>query len=167
MCQLERSRPTTEGAERETHDGLLPVGVAGVRAGRELDRLEAAREVNVEPGEESVDVVVAGGSDGKVGGKGEVLLLDGPDVNVLDLAGLGDDRLEVDCVDEGLAEGNLLDARVVEAVDVVPKVDLLLLVLLVLDGGDVHRRNVGEDEAALDLREERAQQRSCQQLVLR
>lgn len=37
-------------------DGLLPVGVLGVRAGREADGLVAGRERDVEPGEERVDV---------------------------------------------------------------------------------------------------------------
>ena len=38
----------------------------------------------------------------------------------LDEAGVRDDRLELDGVDQGLAQRDLLDARVVEPVDVVP-----------------------------------------------
>lgn len=57
---------------------------------------------------------------------------------------------ELDAVDKGLLKRNVFDARVVEAVDIVPvwsqsrrapsrailTVDLLLLVVLVLDGGE-------------------------------
>lgn len=136
---------------KETH---LPVGILGVGSSGELDGLVAAGKLDVEPGEEGVNVVISGGLDGKVGLEGQVLLLDGGDVDVLDLAGLGDDRLEIDGVDEGLSESDLLDAAVVETVDVVPEVDLLLLVLLVLDGGNVHGSSVGEDETSGDLSRE-------------
>jgi hypothetical protein len=46
--------------------------------------------------------------------------LDGPDVNVLDSAGVADDGSELNAVDERFSESNVLDARVVKAIDVVP-----------------------------------------------
>lgn len=50
----------------------------------------------------------------------QVLLLDGPDVDVLDSARVADDGSELDAVDERFSESNVLDAGVVETVDVVP-----------------------------------------------
>ncbi len=41
----------------------------------------------------------------------------------------------------------MLDARHVEAVDLVPPVDLVVLVLAVLDGADVEGGAIGEHEA--------------------
>jgi hypothetical protein len=73
---------------------------------------------------------------------------------------VGDYSLEFDDIDQGLLESDILDARVVEPVNIVPDcgsaptrqekpedeltVDLLLLVILVLDSGDVDGSLVGE-----------------------
>jgi hypothetical protein len=79
---------------------------------------------------------------------------------VLDGARLGDDRPELDAIDQGFAEGNVFDARVVKAVHVFPDcesavyscsmltVDLLLFVVLVLDGSEEDSGLVGEEETA-------------------
>jgi hypothetical protein len=91
----------------------------------------------------------------------------------LDHERLGDDAFEVDGIDEGLAKSDLLDARVVEAVNVVPDwiiqgwdehrdltrrpresvrtVDLLVLVVLVLDGSEMQGNDVREDQAVGNL----------------
>ena len=55
--------------------------------------------------------------------------------------------VSVDDVDEWLLERHLADAAHVEAVDVVPPVDLVVLVLAVLDRRHVQRRLVGEHQA--------------------
>ena len=57
------------------------------------------------------------------------------------------DLVAVDDVDERLLQRHLADAAHVEAVDVVPPVDLVVLVLAVLDGSHVERRLVREHEA--------------------
>jgi hypothetical protein len=104
----------------EIENGLLPVRVLGVGAGRELDGLVAGREFNVEPGDDGVDVV--GAADGEREGKVECEVGDGAGVEVDgdEGDGVGDDGLEVDSVDEGLGEGGALEGGVVEAPDVVP-----------------------------------------------
>lgn len=104
----------------QVEDGLLPMCVLGVRAGGEADRLVASAELDIEPRNESVNEVgtVSGKLvrhlEGKVGGS------DGVEVESDDLAGLGNQSLHLDGVNQGLGEGNLLHGAVVEAVDVVP-----------------------------------------------
>lgn len=85
----------------EVEDGLLPVGVLCVRAGGEADRLVAGREVDVEPGDEGVDEVVALDGQLEGGGEGQVGRGAGVEVEGEDGHGVGDDRLELDRVDEG------------------------------------------------------------------
>lgn len=88
--------------------------------GGEADGLVAGGEVDVEPGNEGVDVVVSprdeveGAAEGQVGGCA------GVEVEREDGGGVGDDGLDLDRVDEGLREGRLLEWGVVEPVDVVP-----------------------------------------------
>lgn len=104
----------------EVEDGLLPVRVLGMWPGGEADGLVAGGEVDVEPGDEGVDVVVSprdeveGAAEGQVGGCA------GVEVEREDGGGVGDDGLDLDRVDEGLREGRLLEWGVVEPVDVVP-----------------------------------------------
>jgi len=104
----------------EVEDGLLPVGVLCVGAGAELDGLVAGGELNVEPGDQSVDVV--GAADGEGVGKveGEVGDLAGVEVEGDERSGVSDDSLKVDSIDEGLGESGALEGSVVEAPDVVP-----------------------------------------------
>lgn len=89
-------------------------------AGREADGLVAGGEVNVEPGHEGVDEVVALDGELEGRGKGEVGHGAGVEVKGEDGRGVGDDSLELDGVDEGLGEGGFLERGVVEAVDIVP-----------------------------------------------
>jgi len=122
------------------------VGILSVGAGGKLDVLVRALEADIEPGEEGVGVVVAGSFKLERDVESEVLLLRSEEIDLLEHVGVGDDGLEVDSIHKGLAEGDVLDAGVVKAVDGVPEVDLLVLVLLVLDGGDVDGSFVGEEE---------------------
>ena len=104
----------------QVEDSLLPVGVLGVGAGGEVDGLVASAELNVEPGDESVDEVGAlgaesvGNLEGKVGGG------DGVEVEGDDRARVGDESLHLNGVHEGLVESNLLHRAIVKSVDVVP-----------------------------------------------
>jgi hypothetical protein len=104
----------------EVEDGLLPVGVLGVRASGEADGLVAGGELDVEPRDHGVDVVGAAHGEGK--GELECKVLNGAGVEVEgdDRRGVGDNGLELDGVDEGLGEGGVLERGVVEAPDVVP-----------------------------------------------
>ena len=99
---------------------LLPVSVLGVRTGRELDGLVAAREVDVEPTKESVNVVVTGSVKLEWNLKVEVLFGDRSEVDVPDGARSGSDGLEVDAVYQRFTECDLLDARVVKSINIVP-----------------------------------------------
>lgn len=154
----------------EVEDGLLPVGVLGVGAGREADGRVAVGEFNVEPGDKGVDVVIAPGDELEVGpesqiGGGALFKVEGQDVD-----GVSDDSLDVDSIDKGLGEGSLLKRAVVEAVDVVPDwkngvsnrfsqvsnrretrtANLLILVVTVLDAGNEDGSLVGEDETVVN-----------------
>jgi hypothetical protein len=104
----------------EVEDGLLPVGVLGVRASGELDGLVAGGELDVEPRDHGVDVVGAAHGEGE--GKLESEVVDGAGVKIegKNARGVGDNGLELDDVDEGLGEGGVLERAVVEAPDVVP-----------------------------------------------
>jgi hypothetical protein len=99
---------------------LLPMRVLCVRARGELDGLVAGRELDVEPGDERVDEVVAAGGEAVGRGEGEVGRGDGVEVEGEDRGRVGDDGFHVDRVDEGLGHGGLFERRVVEAPDVVP-----------------------------------------------
>jgi hypothetical protein len=104
----------------KVEDGLLPMRVLCVGAGGELDGLVAGRELNIEPGDQSVHVV--GAADGERVGKVECEIGDLARVEIEgdERVGVGNNGLEVDGVDEGLGKGGALERRVVEAPDVVP-----------------------------------------------
>lgn len=104
----------------EVEDGLLPVSVLGVGAGREADGLVAGGEVNVEPGDKGVDEVIAPGDELEVGLESQIGSGAGVKVESQDVDGVSDDSLNVDSVDKGLGESSLLKGAVIESVDVVP-----------------------------------------------
>lgn len=156
----------------EVEDGLLPVGVLGVWAGAEADGFVAGGELNVEPGDKSVDVV--GAADGEVVWEGECEVGDGAciEVECEDGTGVGDDGLELHGVDEWLSESSELKRGVVEAVDVVPDYEisvsaqkhksmqggertsnLVVLVLAVLNTSHEDGSLVGEDQTLAILAE--------------
>ena len=118
----------------EVEDGLLPVGVLCVGAGAELDGLVAGGELNVEPGDQSVDVVGAADGEGVRKVEGEIGDLAGVEVEGDERSGVGDDSLKVDSIDEGLGESGALEGSVVEAPDVVP--DCGLSQLLMVQSGE-------------------------------
>lgn len=114
----------------EVEDGLLPVSVLCVGAGAELDGLVAGGEFNVEPGDQSVDVVGAADGEGVRKVEGEIGDLAGVEVEGDERSGVGDDSLKVDSIDEGLGESSALEGSVVEAPDVVPDCGLNQLLLV-------------------------------------
>lgn len=89
-------------------------------AGAESDRLVAGGELDVEPGNEGVDVV--GAADAKLVWEAEVQIVGGAGVEIESENGawVGDNGLELDGVDKGLGEGSQLERSVVESVDVIP-----------------------------------------------
>lgn len=114
----------------EVEDGLLPVGVLGVRAGGEADGLVAGGELDVEPRDHGVDVVGAAHGEGEGELEGKVGDGAGVEVEVEDRGGVGDDGLELDGVDERLSESGVLQRAVVEAPDVVPDCEFSLVLRL-------------------------------------
>lgn len=130
----------------KVEDGLLPVSVLGVWAGGETDRLVACGEVDVEPSNEGVDEVVSSGVEDEGAGEGKVRSSAGVEVKSEDCGGVGDDCLDLDSVHEGLGKGGLLQGGVVEAVDVVPEADLLVLVVAILNTSHEDGGLVGEDK---------------------
>ena len=104
----------------EVEDGLLPVGVLCVGAGGELDGLVAAGKLDIEPGDQGVDEVVAANLYLVRKLECEICYCALVEVEGDDSGGVGDNGLELDGVDEGLGESGVLQRAVVEAPDVVP-----------------------------------------------
>ena len=85
------------------------MGVFRVRAGGETDRLVAGGEVDIEPGDQGVDEVVAADVEGEWGGECEVGNLAFVEVESQDCGWVGDDGLDFDGVDEGFGESGVLE----------------------------------------------------------
>lgn len=86
----------------DVEDGLFPVSVLGVRAGGEADGLVAGGEVDVEPGNEGVDEIIALSGEGEGGVESEVGDGAGVEVEGEHGDGIGDDGLQVDSIDQRL-----------------------------------------------------------------
>lgn len=67
-----------------------------------------------------MDVVITVGSECEGDFKVEVLLLDRQDINVFEGVGIRDNRLGINRVNQWFPEGDLLDRRVVESIDIAP-----------------------------------------------
>lgn len=80
----------------------------------------AGREVDIEPGDEGVDVVIASCSEAEWDFERQVRSSDGVEVESDDGTRVADQGLELNSIDEGLGESNILHGRIVEAVDIVP-----------------------------------------------
>ena len=89
-------------------------------AGGETDGLVAGGEIDVEPGDECVDEIVAADIEGEGEGEGEVGGGAGVEIEGDDCVWVGYDSLDLDGVNEGFGEGGDFEGGVVEAVDVVP-----------------------------------------------
>ena len=104
----------------QIEDSLFPVSVLGMRAGRESDGLVACGEVDIKPGNQSVDEVVALSRKGEGGLERGVRCLDSVKVKGNDGARVADNSLHFDSVDKRLGKSNLLHWAVVEAPHIVP-----------------------------------------------
>lgn len=94
--------------------------VLGVRARAEPYGLVAGGELDIEPGDEGVDEVVAAAREGEVGGEGQVFGGDFVEVDGQDGDGVGDYGFHLYRVDEGFGERGAFEGGEVEAPDVVP-----------------------------------------------
>jgi len=131
----------------EVEHDLLPVRACVLRGGRETSLLDALGELDVEVSDKGVADIGAVNGDLEVGSEIEILLLDSVQVDIQNLAEVTHDLISVSDINQGLDQSSALDARHLETVDIVPEVDLVLTVLLVLDGGEEERSLVGEEEA--------------------
>ena len=118
---------------------LFPVGVLVLRGSGESDSLVTVAELHGEEAHQGVHVVVPFEGQMEGAGEGNLLLLDGLDVYLLDKAVVGDQALVVHAVHQGLGDGHLADAGHVEAVHIIPPVNLVILVLTVLNTAHVQR----------------------------
>ena len=80
--------------------------------------------------------------------KGNVFFLYGLDINLLDKTLIADHLVPVHDIHDWFRQCNLPDSRHVEPIHIVPPVDLVVLVLSVLDGGDVERGSVREHQTS-------------------
>lgn len=85
----------------EVEDGLLPVSVFCVRASGEADGFVAGCEVDVKPGDEGVDEIVAADIEGEGECEGEIGGCAGIEVEGYDGGGVGDYGFDFDGVNEG------------------------------------------------------------------
>lgn len=105
---------------RKIEYSLLPVSVLCVGASAEADWLVASGKLDIEPSDESVDVV--GSADGEVKWQAEGKIGNSAGVEVEGQYGawVSHNGLELDSVDKRLGEGGELERCVVEPVDVFP-----------------------------------------------
>lgn len=104
----------------QVEDCLFPVGVFGVRAGGEADRLVALGEFNIEPCNDSVDEIVAADLEGVRHLESKVGDGAGVEIEGDDWGGVSHDSLNVDGVDKRLGHGSRLERSVVKTPDIVP-----------------------------------------------
>ena len=130
----------------QVEHGLLPVGVRSVWGRGESNSFVTVSEFNVEKCHQGLNIVISSDLQVERRFEGDVFLLDGLDINLFDQTLVTDNLVPVHHVHDGFCQGDLPDGGHVEAVDVVPPVDLVVLVLPVLDGGDVERGSVGEHQ---------------------
>ena len=104
----------------EVENGLLPVSVLRVRTSGEDDGSVALGELNIEISDKSVDVIVSLGHNSEIRGPSQVLNLNSVNINLHDLSSASSDGIGVNSVDQRFQVGLFLDARHVEAIDVVP-----------------------------------------------
>jgi hypothetical protein len=104
----------------EVEDGLLPVGVLCVGPSGELDGLVAAGKLDIEPGDQGVDEVVAADLDLVRKLECKICYCALVEIEGDDGGRVGDDGLDVNGVDKGLCQGSVLERAVIEAPDVVP-----------------------------------------------
>jgi hypothetical protein len=104
----------------KVEDGLLPVGVLGVRASGETDGLVASREVDIKPSNKGVDEIVT--AAGELEGDRECKVGDsaGVEIQGKDGHGVSHGGLDVDGVDKRLSQSSLLERGVIKSVDIVP-----------------------------------------------
>merc|ERR550539_64003 len=132
----------------QVEHGLLPVGVGSLRGRGEANPLVAVGELDIEEGHQGLNVVISSNLKAEGGLERNLFLPDGLDVDLSNEAVVGNHLISVHRIHDGLGESDLPDGGHIEPVDVIPPVDLVLLVLSVLDGGDVEGGLVGEHQTS-------------------
>jgi len=133
---------------RGVEDGLLPMRVLGMRTGAELDLFVGAFERDIEPRKEGMNIIIPGRSQAEGDLKGQVFLLASQQVDVLDGIGVCHDRLKLNRIDKRLTQRDFFYTRIVEAVDVVPEVNLLVFIFFIFDSSKIYSGSVREDHSS-------------------
>jgi len=94
-----------------------------VRARRELDRLVASAELNIEPSDDSMDEVISSCAQVEWPTEGQVFDRDSIEVEADQRVRVSHDCLHLHGVDKWLCERSLLERAVVKAPNVVPDYD--------------------------------------------
>lgn len=104
----------------EVENGLLPMSIFGMWTGAETNRLVTSRKFDVEPCNERMNVIRAANLKLERKGKGKISGGDGVEIEGDDSAGVGNDGLELYCVDQRFRECSDFERSIVKTVDVVP-----------------------------------------------
>ena len=104
----------------EVEDGLFPVRVSGFWPGRKHNRLVTFGELDVEVGDECVNVVVSVGTEFEVGRPSQVLYLHRMNVHTHDLRRTRDNGIGIHSVHKRLQVCLLLDAGHIKPIYIVP-----------------------------------------------
>ena len=124
------------------------MSVLVIRGGGEPDPLVTVGELYREESHQRVEVVVPLKKETEVAAEGDFFLLHSLNINFLDQAVVGHHTLVVDAVHQRFGDGDLPDAGHVESVHVIPPGDLVVLVLPVLDTGNVQGGLIREHESS-------------------
>ena len=133
----------------QVKDGLFPVRRLVEGTGPESDH-PIAPKLNIKVRQQSVAVIGPVHFDAERDDKGQILLFDRANVDGLEDTLVLNDALGRHNIDQWLVQSQRLDTAHVEAVHVVPVVNLLFLVLGVLDGRNQHGCLIGKDSSPGD-----------------
>ena len=137
------------GVVIEVKDSLLPVGILSTRTGREGNLTVGTGELDVEVSKEGMAILILLKLNLKLGVKVKLFLGDGENIDIEDLARVGDHLFRVTNINKRLHESKLLDTSHIKSIHVVPEVNLILAVLGILDTADEDLSLIGEDETVL------------------
>jgi len=104
----------------EIEHGLLPMGVLSVRACRELDRLMAFGELDIEPSDEGMNKVVPADIEGERSFESEVRGVNRIEVERDDGGRISHDSFHVNRIHQRLTHCSCFEWSVVETPNIIP-----------------------------------------------
>lgn len=121
--------------------------VTGLWSCGETSSLVAFCEFYIEIADEGLHIVISPALQVEGRREGEVLNLTSVHVKLLDEACVSDDLFWVDHINKWLADGGFTDTAHVETINLIPPVDLLILVGAIFDAGNIQGGSVRHDHA--------------------